>query len=150
MTKQMNYQLRLTNDSNRINNHLKRCYDDCNWGENFKSFKNENLNFINNCNGKLLEFEDEIGGSFIYDIQKFNSVAIGCLWIEKNKRGKKLSDIFFNHIFKNINERIYFFCLEHLVEFYKRKNFKEIFLNENNCYLMSNYQISNEMNDYIF
>jgi hypothetical protein len=120
----MNYQLKLTSDKKRIDNHILRSHEDCNWNQSFDDYGNE------------------IGGLFIYDMKKFNSIAIGCLWISKSMRGKKLSDLVFSYIEERINTRIYFFCLEHLVNFYRRKNFKEIFLTKDNCYLMSNYQIT--------
>ena len=146
----MNYQLNLTNDKKRIDNHFTRSYVDCNWNQSFDDYRNEISNFMNERDGKLLEFENEIGGTLIYDIKKFNSIAIGCLWISKSMRGKKLPDLVFSYIEEKINTRIYFFCLEHLVDFYRRKNFKEIFLNESNCYLMSNYQTTEEICDYVF
>ena len=146
----MNYQLNLTNDKKRIDNHFTRSYVDCNWNQSFDDYRDEISNFMNERDGKLLEFENEIGGTLIYDIKKFNSIAIGCLWISKSMRGKKLPDLVFSYIEEKINTRIYFFCLEHLVDFYRRKNFKEIFLNESDCYLMSNYQITEEICDYVF
>ena len=133
----------------RINNHLLRSYIECNWGENHEDYKFENLNYINKFNGKLLEFKNEIGGVFIYDMQEFNSISIGCLWINKNYRGINLTKAIFEKLY-SINNRIYFFCLEHLVTFYKRKNFQELYLEAHNCYLMSNYQITSEYNNFIF
>jgi hypothetical protein len=142
-------ELTLIDSKNRINNHLLRSYLECNWGENYEDFKFENLNYLNKFNGKLLEFENEIGGVFVYDIKQFNSISIGCLWVNKNNRGKKLNELIFDKLL-SMNDRLYFFCLEHLVEFYKRKNFKEIYLEKNNCYLMSNYQITVEHDLCIF
>lgn len=143
------YELFLTDSKTRINNHLLRSYLDCNWGENYTDFKFENLNYLNEFNGRLLEFEGEIGGVFVYDMQQFNSISIGCLWISKNHRGKKLNELIFDKLF-SINNRVYFFCLEHLVYFYKRKNFNELYLQQHDCYLMSNYKTTDESSYFIF
>jgi hypothetical protein len=143
------FELSLTDSKNKIDNHLCRSYRDCNWGENREDYDFEVLSYLKKFNGKLLEFEDDIGGVFVYDMKQFNSISIGCLWINESHRGRRLNELIFDRLHL-MNNRLYFFCLENLLYFYKRKNFQEFYLKEHNCYLMSNYKITVESDLSIF
>lgn len=128
-------------------NHLNKYYNELNWGEDLNTFIIENIELLNNYNGKFFQFLEKdnqiAGGLFFYFNHLTNSNAIGCAAIDPLYRGR-------NHYktilttFTFLYSRLYLFSKPHLVKLYSEFFKNKIYIQDMDIYLFSNYEITIE------